>query len=134
MIEGAIPDLNLLNKERKNLISIIKENGHQVIEIDFPKKLDGKHCKHDFVFIRDPFISDQNGTAIILRAGEQSRRIENFIVKSLLEKLGMKIKEIPYTHPPDHEGMSKTATNIVRFFKLGMDYVIRIIISKFRKN
>ena len=51
-----------------------------------------------------------------------------------LKKKGMKIKEIPYTHPPDHEGMSKTATNIVRFFKLGMDYVIRIIISKFRKN
>ena len=100
MIEGAIPNLNLLNKERKNLISIIKDNGHEVIEINFPKKLDGKNCKHDFVFIRDPFISDQNGTAIILRAGEQSRRVENFIVKSLLEKLGMKIKEIP-----DHTGI-----------------------------
>ena len=95
MIEGAIPNLNLLNKERKNLISIIKYNGHQVVEINFPKKLDEKNCKHDFVFIRDPFISDQNGTAIILRAGEQSRRVENFIVKSLLEKIGMKIKEIP---------------------------------------
>ena len=95
MIEGAIPNLNLLNKERKNLISIIKCNGHQVVEINFPKKLDEKNCKHDFVFIRDPFISDQNGTAIILRAGEQSRRVENFIVKSLLEKIGMKIKEIP---------------------------------------
>ena len=51
-----------------------------------------------------------------------------------LKKRGMKIREIPYTHPPDHVGMSKTATNIFRFFKLGMDYVIRIIISKFRKN
>ena len=51
-----------------------------------------------------------------------------------LKKQGLKIKEIPYTHPPDHEGMSKTATNIFRFLKLGADYIIRIIICKFRKN
>ncbi len=49
-------------------------------------------------------------------------------------KKGIKVKEIPYTHPLDHEGMSKTATNIIRFFKLGIDYIIRIIISRFRNN
>lgn len=95
MIEGAVPNLNILKKERSQLISIIKENGHDVIEIDFPMELDGKNCKHDFVFVRDPFISDQNGTAIILRAGEPSRRIENYTIKSSLENLGMKIIEIP---------------------------------------
>jgi len=51
-----------------------------------------------------------------------------------LKKKGTKIKEIPYVHPPDHEGMSKTATSIIRFFKLGIDYIIRIIISRFRSN
>ena len=95
MVEGAVPDLKILQKERSNLISIIKENGYEIIEIDFPEELDGKNPKHDFVFIRDPFISDQNGTAIILRAGEKSRRIENRSIKTSLENLGMKIKEIP---------------------------------------
>ena len=51
-----------------------------------------------------------------------------------LNKKGTKIVEIPYTHSPDHEGMSKTATNIIRFFKLGFDYIFRILITKIRKN
>ena len=51
-----------------------------------------------------------------------------------LKKQGVKIKEIPYTHPPDYEGMSKTASNIFRFIKLGIDYIIRIIICRFRNN
>ena len=51
-----------------------------------------------------------------------------------LKKQGIKIKEIPYTHPPDYEGMSKTAANIFRFIKLGIDYIIRIIICRFRNN
>ena len=57
MVEGAIPDLNILNEERATLISIIKENGHKVIELDFPVELDGPNPKHDFVFIRDSFIT-----------------------------------------------------------------------------
>ena len=51
-----------------------------------------------------------------------------------LKKNGSKISEIPYVHPPDREGMSKTATNIIRFVKLGIDYILRIIITRFRKN
>ena len=51
-----------------------------------------------------------------------------------LNKNGTKIVEIPYTHPPDHEGMSKTASNIIRFFKLGFDYIVRILITRIRKN
>jgi dolichol-phosphate mannosyltransferase len=51
-----------------------------------------------------------------------------------LKRNGAKIVEIPYTHPPDHEGMSKTASNIIRFLKLGFDYIVRILIAKIRKN
>ena len=51
-----------------------------------------------------------------------------------LKKNGTKIVEIPYTHPPDHEGMSKTATNIIGFFNLGFDYILRILITSIRKN
>ena len=51
-----------------------------------------------------------------------------------LKKNGAKITELPYTHPRDLEGMSKTAPNIIRFFKLGFDYIVRILITRIRKN
>lgn len=95
MVEGAIPDLNIVEKERQGLISSIRDSGHEVIEFDFPDELDQDEPKHDFMFIRDPFISDQNGTAVILRAGEPQRRVENKIVKIYLESMGMNIVEIP---------------------------------------
>jgi len=55
-----------------------------------------------------------------------------FIYKSL--KAGIKIVELPYSHPPDIEGMSKTAPNIFRFCKLGLGYLIRIVQSLFLRN
>ena len=50
-----------------------------------------------------------------------------------IKKNGVKICELPYVQPPDMEG-SKTASNIFRFFKLGLDYLIRILIIRFRGN
>lgn len=95
MQEGAVPDPRQLAMERQSLIKIIKMSGHEVIEVDFPSELDGKDPKHDFVFIRDPFISDQKGTAVILRAGEPLRREENPIIRYILESIGMKVTQIP---------------------------------------
>ena len=51
-----------------------------------------------------------------------------------LKKNGIKISELPYTHPKDLEGMSKTAASKIRFFKLGFDYIVRILITRIRKN
>ena len=95
MKEGEIPNNDLLVRERNALIKSIKEEGHEIIELDFPKQLDSEDPNHDFVFIRDPYISNQNGKAIILRAGEPKRRIENKIVITLLEQLNVKICEMP---------------------------------------
>ena len=50
-----------------------------------------------------------------------------------IKKNGMKICELPYVQPPDLEG-SKTASSIIRFFNLGLSYLIRILIIRFRKN
>ena len=55
-----------------------------------------------------------------------------FLYKSLKE--GKKIIELPYIHPPDVEGMSKTASSITRFFHLGFNYIIRIVQSIFMRN
>ena len=47
---------------------------------------------------------------------------------------GIKILEIPFTQPPDKEGMSKTASNISRFIYLSFFYMTRIISSLFRRG
>ena len=49
-------------------------------------------------------------------------------------KKGIKILEIPYVQPADLETISKTANNLFNFFFLGVNYIIRIITSLFRKN
>jgi len=50
-----------------------------------------------------------------------------------IKKNGVKIYEIPYVQPPDVEG-SKTASSLIRFFSLGWIYLMRILITRFRKN
>ena len=50
-----------------------------------------------------------------------------------IKKNGVKICEIPYVQPPDEEG-SKTASSLIRFFTLGWIYLMRILITRFRKN
>jgi len=50
-----------------------------------------------------------------------------------IKKNGMKIHELPYVQPPDFEG-SKTASSIIRFFTLGLSYLLRILIIRIRKN
>ena len=49
-------------------------------------------------------------------------------------KLGSKIIELPYTHPPDIEGTSKTASSIIKFIYLGLRYLIRIAQTLLKRN
>ena len=95
MQEGIKPNLNKLKSERQNLISILNSEKYDVIEIEFPKILDKEDKKHDFIFVRDHFISDQKNKIIILRSGEPLRRIENKAMKTTLEKIGYNTVEMP---------------------------------------
>ena len=70
-------------------------------------------------------------TAVPVSYGHGEFFIE-FLYKLLIN--GVRIKELPYIHPPDIEGLSKTASSLYRFFDLGLDYLIRILRIRFRKN
>ena len=50
------------------------------------------------------------------------------------KKTGYKIVELPYIQPPDIEGISKTASGVLRFIKLGTQYVLRILNCRIRPN
>ena len=55
-----------------------------------------------------------------------------FIYKA--HKRGLKIFEVPFVQPPDIEKMSKTASNIFRFFCLGFYYLTAIVHSLTRRD
>ena len=95
MQEGSIPNIEVLDSEREKLKKVIYKTEHELVEIDFPKELDQKEPGHDFIFIRDPFISNQKGKVIILRSGEPLRRRENHIIKNILEEMGYSTTSIP---------------------------------------
>ena len=95
MRDGIIPDQSLLVKERKNLIDSLKNNNIEVIQFSFPKELENKKYGHDFVFIRDSFISDLNNNVLLLKFAQKNREAESTIISDYLEKLGFNIKELP---------------------------------------
>ncbi len=70
----------------------------------------------------------KNGVPISYGHGE-------FFIEFLykLKKNNVKILELPYVQPPDEEG-SKTASSLLRFLILGLNYFIRILIIRFRIN
>jgi dolichol-phosphate mannosyltransferase len=53
---------------------------------------------------------------------------------SRLEKKGIKILELPYTHTVDIEGNSKSFPNLYTFSKLGFFYILRLLRSLFKRQ
>ena len=95
MKNGTVPNQNLLIKERLNLIATLKKNKIEVIEFPFPKILEESKFGHDYVFMRDSFISDLSGNVLMLKFAEKKREAETEIVANELEKLNFNLKELP---------------------------------------
>ena len=95
MRDGIIPDQSLLIQERENLIDTLKNNNIEVIQFSFPEELENKKYGHDFVFIRDAFISDLNKNVLLLKFSQKNRDAESKIISDYLEKLDYKITELP---------------------------------------
>ena len=95
MKNGTVPNQNLLIKERLNLIATLRKNKIEVVEFPFPKILEESKFGHDYVFIRDSFISDLNGNVLMLKFAEKKREAETKIVANELEKLNFNLKELP---------------------------------------
>ena len=95
MKNGTVPNQDLLVKERLNLIDTLKKNKIEVIEFPFPTSLEESKFGHDYVFMRDSFISDLNGNILMLKFAEKKREAETKIVANELEKLNFNLKELP---------------------------------------
>ena len=95
MQAGTIPNQSLVVSERNMLITILKELDVDIFESPFPKKLDDKYLQHDFIYIRDQFITDQNGNAVILQFRNPKRKVEQQYIVPILETLGLSIMYLP---------------------------------------
>ena len=95
MKNGTVPNQDLLIKERQNLIDTLKKNKIEIIEFPFPTSLEESKFGHDYVFMRDSFISDLNSNALMLNFAEKKREAETKIVAKELEKLNFNLKELP---------------------------------------
>ena len=78
------------------------------------------------------FVMNRNALEKTIPSIRTWRVFIEFLYKGL--KNNLKILEMPYIQPADYESISKTAPNVLRFFKLGFLYFFRILIIKFRSN
>jgi N-dimethylarginine dimethylaminohydrolase len=94
MEEGVIPNHQQVLIEYKSFA----ENLQKYAEIDiipFPDELDINNLyKHDAIFIRDSFISNQKGEMVIANFSERKRQIERDHVRDYLQKNGYRTFEL----------------------------------------
>ena len=107
MKQGMIPNQELVEVEMHMLTQLFNRLPVEVIEVDFPNFLDQQNTKkrkHDFVFVRDLFISDQNGKAIISKFSEEARQVESDMMEIMLDSMGYQTIRIPDTIDAKAEG------------------------------
>lgn len=93
---GAIPDQKKVEKEHLAVLKTLKKHG-SVELFPFPQQLDANGLnKHDFVFTRDGFISNQKGDIVISNFSERQRQAEAEQMAWYLEEKGYRIHRLNY--------------------------------------
>ncbi len=93
MKEGNVPHQNIVEFEMGMLSHLLGRLPIEVEELDFPYILDQHNFdtrKHDFVFVRDLFISNQKGEMVISCFHEKARQMEADIMQVILNAMGYK--------------------------------------------
>ena len=93
MKDGNIPHQGIVEFEMSMLSHLFQKLPIEVVEIDFPYILDQHKFdlrKHDFVFVRDLFISNQKGEMVISCFREKARQMEADIMQVILTAMGYK--------------------------------------------
>jgi|TARA_B110000263_G_scaffold71321_1_gene62280 N-dimethylarginine dimethylaminohydrolase len=107
MKEGVVPNQELVEVEMFLMSKLFNKLPIEVIEIDFPYFLDQQNTEqrqHDFVFVRDLFVSDQNGNVVISKFSEKARQVEADIMQVMLDSMGNKTIRIPHDSTATAEG------------------------------
>lgn len=100
MKAGMVPNQELVEIEMFMLSTLFERLPVETVELDFPYILDQHHFdlrNHDFVFVRDLFISNQNGHMVISKFREKARQMEADIMQVILDSWGYKTTRLPET-------------------------------------
>ena len=98
MKQGMIPNQELVEIEMYMITKLFNRLPVELIEVDFPSFLDQQNSdkrKHDFVFVRDLFVSNQQGKVIISKFSEEARQVESDIMEIMLNSMGYQTTRIP---------------------------------------
>lgn len=91
MTLGKIPDAEKTKKEHNLIIEAIQKYTELEI-LPFPTELDTqKQYKHDAVFVRDSFISNQKGDIVMSNYTARERQLETEHLKKYLKQNGFKL-------------------------------------------
>ena len=91
---GSIPVQKKVQTEHKEVLKIL--NKYAKVELfPFPQEMDSNGLnKHDFIFSRDSFISNQKGDVVISNFSERERQAEAEQMYSYLEVKGYRIHRL----------------------------------------
>ncbi len=88
---GNIPRPDIVRDAHKRFIAALRKVC-EVLVLPFPEKFDTKKLyKHDFIFLRDSYISAGRGSVIISNFSERSRQSEALYMKAYLTALGLTV-------------------------------------------
>lgn len=90
---GRIPKAAVTRNEYRNIVKTVQKYTDLTI-IPFPKKLDPS--KHDAVFVRDSFISNQQGTIVMSHYTERARQEETDHLRTYLKKQNFTVHELSW--------------------------------------
>ena len=98
MVLGTQPNQELLEREWKALSQMLTKKSLALDIIPFPSKLDGMNSnkwKHDFVFVRDLYVSNQRGDVVVAQFREKERQAEVKIIEEWLMDQDVKVHTLP---------------------------------------
>ncbi len=85
MKKGTVPNLKLVEQEWQNLKNTIQKYANLTL-VPFPDALDKPgNYKHDFVFVRDSFVSHKSRKIILANFAEKSRKQEVVYIEQFLQ-------------------------------------------------
>ena len=96
---GVKPNQNILMEEWSGLKKTLLSMPCSLEIIPFPNTLDSNNSsnwKHDYIFIRDLFISNQKGDVVIARFRAKERQAEEEIIEDWLNKQSLKVHTLPH--------------------------------------
>ena len=104
---GIKPNQKIVEQEWINLKNSLLSLPCSLEIVPFPKLLDSNNpsnWKHDYIFMRDLFISNQNGDVVVARFKEKERQAEEEIIEEWLRRQNLNVHVLPFNKNYSMEG------------------------------